>query len=290
MTPLVALLPLVLPLALAPSPAQKSELPTFAMALDVVRIDVSVTRDGVPVKDLTASSFEVLDDGVLQKVELMGQENLAIHAVLALDTSQSVAGPVLARLKAAAHQLVDALGPDDSLSLLTFSECTDLAFTASRDRRAAHEAIELAGTRLTTSLNDAALAALVVADPAQGRPLVLFFSDGEDVGSWTPAEKVLRLAKESEVVVHTVMPTDQPAPAFIQELTDATGGRIWNATETSGLGSVFLNVLDEFRNRYRLQYEPTGVKQAGWHKLALRLKRTDGKLRARPGYSRRVEE
>jgi VWFA-related protein len=286
MTPLLALLPL----ALAASQASKSDLPTFAMALDVVRVDVSVTRDDVPVKGLTASSFEVLDDGVRQKVELVGQENLALHTVLLLDTSQSVAGPMLARLKAAAHQFVDTLRPDDALSLITFSECTDLAVTASRDRRAAHEALELAGTRLTTSLNDAALAALVVADPAQGRPLVLFFSDGEDVGSWTPAEKVLRLAKESEVVVHTVTPTDQAVPAFIQELTDATGGRIWRATEGSGLGSVFVNALEEFRNRYRLQYEPEGVKQAGWHKLEVRLKRTGGKVRARPGYSRRVEE
>jgi len=286
MTPLLALLPL----ALAASQAPKGDLPTFAMALDVVRVDVSVTRDGVPVKGLTASSFEVLDDGVRQKVELVGQEDLALHTVLVLDTSQSVAGPRLARLKAAAHQFVDTLRPDDALSLLTFSECTELAFTASRDRRAAHEALELAGTRLTTSLNDAALAALLVADPTQGRPLVLIFSDGEDVGSWTSAEKVLRLAKESEVVVHTVVPTEREAPAFVQELTDATGGRIWHATEGSGLGDVFLGALEEFRNRYRLQFEPEGVKQAGWHRLAVRLKGTAGKVLARPGYSPRAEQ
>lgn len=286
MTPLLALLPL----ALAASPAQTAELPTFAMALDVVRIDVSVTDDGKPVKDLKASNFEVLDDGVRQEIEVVGQEHLAIHAVLALDTSQSVAGPMLARLKAAAHQLVDSLEPDDALSLLTFSECTHLALTASRDRQAAHQALELAGTRLTTSLHDAALAALLVADPVQGRPLVLVFTDGEDVGSWTPAEKVLRLAKESEVVVHSVVPTDQAAPAFVQEIAEATGGRVWNATEGDELAGVFLDVLEEFRNRYRLQYEPEGVKQAGWHELTVRLKRTGGKLRARPGYSRRANE
>lgn len=285
MIPLLALLPL----ALAASQAPKGDLPTFTMALDVVRVDVSVTRDGEPVKGLTASSFEVQDDGVRQKVELLGQENLAIHAVLVLDTSQSVAGPGLARLKAAAHQFVDTLRADDVLSLLTFSECTDLSLTASRDRRAAHEALELAGTRLTTSLNDAALAALLVADPAQGRPLVLFFSDGEDVGSWTPGEKVLGLAKESEVVVHTVMPTERVAPAFIQELTDATGGRIWHATENGGLERLFLGALEEFRNRYRLQYEPEGVKQAGWHRLAVRLKGTGGKVLTRPGYTLRAQ-
>jgi len=34
------------------------------------------------------------------------------------------------------------------------------------------------------------------------------FSDGQDVGSWTPPERVLELARESEAVVRAVEHTD----------------------------------------------------------------------------------
>jgi VWFA-related protein len=278
----------LLSLLLAVNEPAAAKLPSFSSGIEVVRLDVSVTRDGVPVKDLAASDFEVFDEGVQQKLELIGQEETAIHAVLALDTSQSVAGQELADLKAAAHLFVNALGPEDSLSLLTFSECTDLAIVSSKNREEAHAAIELATARRTTSLRDATLAALTLADPTLGRPLVLVFTDGQDVGSWIPAERVIDQAKESEVVVHAVAPTTEGSIGFIQQLTDTTGGRIWLTPEGDKLANVFLRALEEFRSRYRIQYEPDGVKPTGWHRVRVRLKQVDGKVRVRPGYQRRA--
>lgn len=43
--------------------------PIFRGEANFVRVDVFPTREGVPVKDLVAADFEVLEDGVLQKVE-----------------------------------------------------------------------------------------------------------------------------------------------------------------------------------------------------------------------------
>jgi VWFA-related protein len=260
---------------------------TFSTAVEVVRLDVSVTREGAPVRNLAAADFEVRDEGVRQAVDLVAREDATIHAILALDTSSSVAGAKLSQLKAAAHRFVDALRPDDTLTLLTFSECLDLAVVQSRNREEAHAAIELASTKRTTSLHDATLAALTVADPALGRPLVLVFSDGQDVGSWTSAEKVLELARESEAVVHAVVPGAADSPGVLAELTGETGGRIWLAAEGERLGDVFLQALEEFRNRYRLQFEPRGVRPGGWHRLQVRLTSAQGKVDARRGYLHR---
>jgi len=276
-----AVVSLLLLLAMNGEPAQ---VLTFGSAIEVVRLDVSVTRDGAPVRNLTAADFEVSDEGTRQKVELVVQDAATIHAILALDTSSSVAGEKLSRLKSSAHRFVDALRPDDTLSLLTFSEAIDLAVVQSRDRQAAHAAIELARTRLTTSLHDACLASLTLADPALGRPLVLVFSDGQDVGSWTSAERVLELARESEAIVHAVVPSAADVPGVLEELTGQTGGRMWQAADGDRLGDVFLQALEEFRNRYRLQYEPQGVKRGGWHRLHVRLEHADGKVYARRGY------
>jgi VWFA-related protein len=56
----------------AQTPAQKPpdpQRPTFRIEANYVRVDVFPTRDGIPLRDLTRDDFEVLEDGVPQRVE-----------------------------------------------------------------------------------------------------------------------------------------------------------------------------------------------------------------------------
>lgn len=53
----------------APPKPQDPQRPIFRSEANFVRVDVFPTRDGAPVKDLVAADFEVLEDGVPQKVE-----------------------------------------------------------------------------------------------------------------------------------------------------------------------------------------------------------------------------
>jgi VWFA-related protein len=278
----VSLLAVLVPLWLA---AETQALPSFASVVETVRLDVSVTRDGRPVKSLRAESFRVEDEGVSQPVELLGQEETAVHAVLALDTSQSVEGARLLRLQEAAHAVVNALRPEDTLSILTFAECAELSLVGSRDRAAAHAAIDRATTRRTTGLYDATLAAFGLADPALGRPLVLLFSDGQDVGSFMSAERVRDRARDSDAVLHAILPPGSPPAAFLTAVAEETGGRVWTAPSDDRLDDVFLQALEEFRSRYRLRYELVGAEKPGWHRIRVRLVNgASGVVRARPGY------
>jgi hypothetical protein len=43
-------------------------------------------------------------------------------------------------------------------------------------------------------------------------------------------------------------------------------------------------VLDEFRQRYLVSYTPRGVVRGGWHRLDVRIKRSNVAVKARPGY------
>jgi VWFA-related protein len=268
----------------------QQEPPVFAAAVEMVRLDVAVTRDGGPVRDLEARHFEVRDNGVLQRVEIVGREHKRMHAVLTLDNSASLAGARLGRLKAAAHALLDALGPDDAVSLLTFSDRLELRAGPGAPRDRVHAAIEETEARLTTALNDAAFAALTLADPAFGRPIVLLFTDGQDVGSWLRPDPVLRAARSADLVSHVVF--DGPpgsGTSFIEELAAATGGEVWKGEQLE-LEDAFVTALEEFRSRYTLQYaatrDPSADARDEWHEIDVRVRVPGAEVRAREGYLR----
>ena len=49
--------------------AAQGQTPTFRSAIEAVGVDVLVTRDGRPVANLTPGDFDVVDNGVRQRVD-----------------------------------------------------------------------------------------------------------------------------------------------------------------------------------------------------------------------------
>jgi VWFA-related protein len=256
--------------------------PIFRVDVENVNLDVLVTRGGRPVESLTAADFAVTDNGVPQRIEIVERQGTAVDAVLALDASSSVRGERLHDLRAAAHAFVDALWPADSVTVIVFG--TDLALESRplASRAETHAAIERVEGMGATVLVDAVYAALLMSDPRRGRPLVLVFSDGVDRGSWLEAEAVLAAARGADAVVHFVEVDGDSR--FLKAVARETGGRGWSARRGESLRSAFVEALDEFKSRYRLRYEPTGVAHGGWHALQVKLKGKKGTVRARRGY------
>src|SRR5436190_1001606 len=94
---------------------------TFSSKVEAVRVDVLVTDKGRPVRGLSASDFEVFDNGVRQHVDLASFEQIPLNVVLALDMSTSVNGARLDNLRRAARALLDGLSRDDQAAVVTFS-------------------------------------------------------------------------------------------------------------------------------------------------------------------------
>ena len=119
--------------------------PTFRTEANYVRVDVFPTRNGAPVLDLTQNEFEVLDNGVLQKIDQF--EHVVVRAagpqetriepstvrelrammestrgrvvVLFLDTGHvDVAGSHNIR-KPLVNALDGVIGPDDLVGVMT---------------------------------------------------------------------------------------------------------------------------------------------------------------------------
>ena len=85
------LLAAALVLMTLPAPPVRAQKPVFSSGAVAVRIDAQVTQGKRPVPGLTAADFEVLDNGVPQRVSLVDSDEIPINVVLALDLGDAVA-------------------------------------------------------------------------------------------------------------------------------------------------------------------------------------------------------
>jgi len=264
--------------------AARAQEPRFSSSIEAVRLDVLVTLDGRPVRDLGPEEFEVRDNGVLQKVDLVSFEEIPLNVVMALDTSASVEGARLGHLRDAVAALVGGLRPDDRAGLVTFSHVVAEACHPTGDFAEVRAAIDRARASGDTYLNDGAYAGLVLAESGERRPLLVVFSDGLDTSSWLTPDEVLEAAKRVDTVAYAVTTERYLMPQFLRDLADATGGDLLRVSSTEDLAASFLRILDEFRYRYLVSFTPSGVAKGGWHDLRVRVRRSRVDVRARPGY------
>jgi VWFA-related protein len=286
-----------------------AQTPTFRARLDIVNIDVLVTKGRKAVVGLRASDFVVTDNGVPQKVDLVSVEDQPISAVIALDLSGSVTGQRLNELRTASRAFVDGLRTGDQAALVGFSHQLDLQAVLTKDLKKVAASLANASPSGETSLFDASYAGLVMAESETGRSLALIFTDGTDTSSWLSADDVLNAARRVPVVVYGVavserrlattqaarraaedaygMQVPNPDPKFLRDLSSLTGGSLVLVDSTSHLDQTFRNIVLEFRQRYVLSYKPTDTPGDGWHALEVRVGGVKGKdveIRARKGY------
>ena len=58
------------------------------------------------------------------------------------------------------------------------------------------------------------------------------------------------------------------------------------ARGTAALATTFQQIVEQFRTRYLLTYQPAGVSPNGWHQIEVSVKRKGAKVTARRGYQR----
>ena len=273
-----ALLLLVLPAV--PAYTQKFSSRTLA-----VRVDVLVTDGRNPVAGLAARDFELRDNGVVQRIELVDAGEVPINVVLALDTSDSIRGRRQADLIAAGETLLGGLKPADRAALTTFSDIVvpQIALTSDFDgvRRALRE-MEPQGQ---TAVTDGAYVALVSTLDQSGRFMVVVCTDGADTASWLRTADVVDVAKRSNAVVYAVTSADARRSEGLKQLAEATGGQVMAVRSSGELRGTFERILAEFRSRYVLAFTPEGVSPGGFHRIDVTVPQRRATVKARAGYA-----
>jgi VWFA-related protein len=275
----------------APAHAAAAQTPpVFAARVEYVYVDAFVTQGGRRVPGLRAADFDLQDDGVLQTLEMVSADSRPVAATLVFDVSSSLAGDRLAALRRAGNAFLDGLGPKDEASLLTFSEEIARPAASTRDKEAVRQALTRLGAAGTTSAYDALYAALTLADP-QTPAVIALFTDGGDNTSILAGDQVAKVAELSNALVHVVSADGPSAEAagrngtrILREIAENSGGRFWVAGTSKDLHAAFSAIAASIGERYVLRYQAQGVKRAGWHPLAVKLRSAKGTVRARRGY------
>jgi Ca-activated chloride channel homolog len=285
-------LPVLIPLLLW---AAGDQQPTFRAGISLVRLDVAVLANGRPLQGLTREDFEIVDNGVPQRLEEVLGDEVPLDVAFVIDRSESVKGETLARLKEAAQATFNGLGERDRAALLTFSDRMSLDAALGTSRAAFAKALSEVRGGGATALFDALYGAVSLTELERRRTLILLFSDGYDNRSWLTSAQVVQAAKESEAVISAVAlrPTSRgwgdrataPLIEVLKQVCDTTGGEVVAVERREALRTAFLKILENMRSRYLLTYYPTGVERVGWHELKVRLRNKRGTVIARPGYS-----
>jgi Ca-activated chloride channel family protein len=256
----------------------------FSSGTLAVRVDVLVTDGSKPVGGLTASDFELRDNGVLQTIDVLDASDIPVNAVLALDTSASISGQRQKDLIAASEALLDGLKPADRAALTTFSHAVSPSIALTSDLAAVRAELRRITPSGETAIMDGTYVALTETLSQSGRSLVVVCTDGYDTASWLMPEEVLESAKRSSAVIYAVTAAEARRRPALKDLTDATGGDMLPVAANGDLRGAFQKILQDFRSRYILAYSPQGVPTEGFHRLEVKVKRRGVTVKARPGY------
>jgi VWFA-related protein len=287
--------------------------PVFRASIDLVTIDVAVRSGRVPVGGLTAEDFEVLDNGVRQRVEIADRAALPIDMTMVLDVSGSMR-TLIGTMTEYADRVLALLSPDDRLRLLTVGTSVVQQFGFSSPT--ARIDLGVLDPFQWTSLYDGIAAALMRSRQPDRRHLIVVVSDGYDTTSSLGIADLKLLVRRTDGVLYAVVAEDPGTGSFpdlplasntrdrwaaapyrgtpigvadslvVGDLARQTGGSYERVYATQGgLAPAVKNVLDQFRHSYVLRYTATGVDRQGWHDLVVRLpKHPEVEIRARRGY------
>src|SRR5687768_4381224 len=147
----------------------------------VVQLNVGVVdKQGRPVTSLTRNDFAVYEDGVKQSIQHFEPAQAPFSLVLLLDMSGSTIN-FRQQLKLASQRFLDALAPEDRVSVVQFNAKVKSLTGFSTDRKKTAYAIEVASGAGETYFYEALSYALKELDKeGKRRKAIVVLTDGLD--------------------------------------------------------------------------------------------------------------
>ena len=254
-------------------PLLRTHSPGFRVDVDLVVVPVTVT-DAMnrPVTHLKKEDFLIYEDKKQQVIRYFSKDDEPISVGLVLDFSQSMSNKIERQRAAVSEFFKSANSLDEYFAIAVSSRPTMIAEPTSSTT---HIEAKLASETPSggTALLDAIYLALAKMHSARyQRRALLIVSDGADNSSRYRLKQIKELAQEADIQIYAIGLFDtvlfKPFEEFmgrrwLQEITDATGGRTLTVDNLQALPEVAGAISWELRNQYVLAYRPDNPKQDG---------------------------
>lgn len=203
----------------------------------VVRLLVSVGSSD----EVDLDSVEVTVDGepAAAEAEPAASSDVRRTTVLAIDTSNSMAGRRIAEARKAALTYLETVPANVEIGIVTFDDDVVVRQEPSRDRAASRAVIEDLALNLNTSLYEGVETAVATAGDSVGQRQVLVLSDGLDNtdAELAPVVEAITRANVKVDVVALEQGAEPPAP--LQDMADAGNGTVVSASDPEALSAAF---------------------------------------------------
>jgi tight adherence protein B len=181
--------------------------------------------------------------------------------VLAIDTSQSMAGGSLGDAAAAARTFVDAKAPADRISVFSFGR-HPLQLTGFSSTPGEAEGVldALAVSRKAgTALYDAVVSAShSLGGTSQAGRVIILLTDGHDVSSSATLEQAVEAARRADASVYPIgIESSDFDPAALRTIAAETGGSYHGVGSTAQLQHVYASIAAELQRTWRIGYVTT---------------------------------
>jgi VWFA-related protein len=274
----------------------------FRSASEAILVDVSVRKGRKPVRGLGVEDFELRDNGVIQKIETVSNDELPIDLTLVIDISASVVGDTRTRLLSSVREIAGRLRASDTLELLLTDDRLEFVQSTEFYRRVAERPAQRLGDGGTVLYDGLAVALMKPPQPGR-RHLIIALTDGTDTSSVISDTALRQTVSKSEAVLYLVAISDMSrAWGFLRianavfpttydstmsELIAESGGRVLAFVPGQPFVVACGEIIEELRGRYTLSYVPTSVATDGWHSLAVKVPKGGYEVLSRRGYYKR---
>jgi VWFA-related protein len=252
---------------------------------------VTVIDDsGLAIDNLGPNDFLVWEDNqAVRNVSAMPvppDQAEPISLVLALDVSGSMDEAdengilKIDAARAEAKSLLNTLGPNDQVAIISFSEGITVEQPFTSDRAALQAAVDRLQLDGDTALNNALFEAADLTDTLpRGKKAIILLTDGLNTFGDLTLDDALDRAKRSGVPVYTVgfftsgidpaLRTE--AEAALTRIATVTNGRYFAAPTAEELGVTFQTLALLLRLQYELSFESALVADCETHELKVRV-------------------
>ena len=253
-----------------------------------ITVDVNLVLVPVTVTDpmnrlvtgLDRENFAVFEGNQGQAIKSFSSEDEPVTVGVIFDMSGSMSNK-LEKSKQAVIEFFKTANPEDEFFLIAFNDRPELVsdFTNSIEDIQGRLVYPVAKGR--TALLDAIYFGMQKMRNAKyQKKALLIISDGGDNRSRYTDSEIKNMIKEADVMVYSIglfeanapTPEERAGPYLLNEISEATGGRLFRIEDVSELSDTATKIGIELRNQYVIGYRPTNATHDGkWRKVKVKL-------------------